>query len=299
MSAKKKIDKFDFKLTPDEPFNIYYSRSGPIEHSQAINLDIHNAVHLGLILSGQCRQQVGDGVFRLNVGDCYLTRPWEPHGTYDSDSGREMLLITFDLNELCRTFFARRDDLFWLIMLPAKERMKLVAKPELAAAKCDLTKVINQCDNSPDNQYRQLEEWNAISRFFINVLKVCNLDQGVGKSHLFNRLNPALKLILREPFQVTTATEAAACCGMSRTHFDRSFKEAFGMNFPVYEMNFRLSNAAWELRYGNYFLNEIAAHWGFYDASHFSRCFVKKFGISPCKYTIQQEFSHVHDWPIF
>jgi AraC family transcriptional regulator len=76
----------------------------------------------------------------------------------------------------------------------------------------------------------------------------------------------------------------AAEMGVSRTTLYRDFKSVFGYGPGEYLREARLKTAASMLRQTSRPITEIAAWCGFYDQSHFDRCFRAAMGATPSHY---------------
>ncbi len=79
--------------------------------------------------------------------------------------------------------------------------------------------------------------------------------------------------------------ELASLAGLSRYHFVRSFRRAFGMPPHAYLNQMRLLAAKRLLKEGRS-PGEAAAAVGFFDQSHLTRVFKRAYGITPAVYAI-------------
>jgi AraC-like DNA-binding protein len=75
--------------------------------------------------------------------------------------------------------------------------------------------------------------------------------------------------------------EMAAAIGLSGPHFVRAFKHATGETPHQYIMCRRLEKATADLARGADKIATVAVDCGFFDQAHLTRCFRKKFGITP------------------
>jgi AraC-like DNA-binding protein len=110
---------------------------------------------------------------------------------------------------------------------------------------------------------------------------------GADRSAALRRLAPALGYLgshYREEVDIPTL---AAVCGLSPTHFRRSFTAAFGRGPLAYLVRFRLEKAAALLRDGAPVL-ESALRSGFSSLSSFQRHFRAAFGCPPRAWRRQQ-----------
>jgi AraC family transcriptional regulator len=76
-------------------------------------------------------------------------------------------------------------------------------------------------------------------------------------------------------------------CGLSVSHFTRSFKRSFGSSVHRYLIRQRVETAKTMLRYSTCSLTEIALHSGFSDQPAFSRTFSAVVGTPPGKWRSQ------------
>jgi transcriptional regulator GlxA family with amidase domain len=84
--------------------------------------------------------------------------------------------------------------------------------------------------------------------------------------------------------RLVTVQEAAHACSMSRNSFAGLFRNVMGVSFGDFALRHRITAAAEELVRASEPLKAVAANWGFADISHFTRCFVRHYGISPGAY---------------
>jgi len=75
---------------------------------------------------------------------------------------------------------------------------------------------------------------------------------------------------------------------MSRSGFQSAFRRAAGVTFGRFCMQTRLAAAAHLLTRGELTIKAIAAKTGFWDDSHFHRCFLMEYGETPAQYRERQ-----------
>ncbi|MEN3112661.1 AraC family ligand binding domain-containing protein [Uliginosibacterium paludis] len=81
-----------------------------------------------------------------------------------------------------------------------------------------------------------------------------------------------------------TLEDLAVLCGMSRFQFLRRFSRRFGLTPHNWLIRLRLERACHLLARGGRTVAELAQELGFYDQSHFTRCFRAAFGVAPTRY---------------
>lgn len=93
----------------------------------------------------------------------------------------------------------------------------------------------------------------------------------------------------REPGRNWSMAEVAREVGLSVRHFDRKFKECFGITPQTYLMKTRIQAACEGLRQEGRLITEIALELGFYDQSAFTAQFRRHMGITPLRYQRQYQ----------
>jgi AraC-like DNA-binding protein len=81
-----------------------------------------------------------------------------------------------------------------------------------------------------------------------------------------------------------TVSDLAAAAGLSRAHFSREFRRAFGESPHVYLLTRRLERAASLLRNTDYPIAEVCYQVGLTSVGSFTTSFTRTFGVSPTAY---------------
>lgn len=84
-----------------------------------------------------------------------------------------------------------------------------------------------------------------------------------------------------EPYAVTDLAQAA---GVHPVYLARVFRRHFGTSIGDYRRRVRLERAAVDLIGSTESIAAIAARLGFFDQSHFTRCFKRTMGLTPAQY---------------
>ncbi|MDP4133796.1 MAG: AraC family transcriptional regulator [Bacillota bacterium] len=85
------------------------------------------------------------------------------------------------------------------------------------------------------------------------------------------------------PYNITVS-DIAKYVGIDRTYLYRIFRDKLHLSVSEYLINYRLERAVELMKHDNLSMQEIALSTGFYDVSHFSKCFNSIYGTSPGKY---------------
>ena len=93
-----------------------------------------------------------------------------------------------------------------------------------------------------------------------------------------------LKALRADIPPVTNLRELAAIAGLSRFHFSRQFKLAFGVTPMQFLENERVSRAKAMIREGKLRFSDIAMVLGYSEHSHFTRRFKANTGLTPTEF---------------
>jgi len=96
-------------------------------------------------------------------------------------------------------------------------------------------------------------------------------------------LQAALAFIARHFASPLSLTGVARHVGVHPVHLARTFRSVYRTSFASYVRELRIDFACEQLA-GHASLSDIAAAAGFYDQSHFSRCFKRHVGVTPAAY---------------
>jgi AraC-like DNA-binding protein len=88
-------------------------------------------------------------------------------------------------------------------------------------------------------------------------------------------------------FERLTVDDLARAAGLSRAHFSRAFRRAFGESPHAYLLTRRLERAAALLRNTDRSVAEICFSVGLQSLGSFTSSFTKTFGVSPQRYRAQ------------
>ena len=85
-------------------------------------------------------------------------------------------------------------------------------------------------------------------------------------------------------FEPLTVDDLAAAAGLSRAHFSREFRRAFGESPHAYLLTRRLERAAALLRATDHSVTDICFSVGLKSLGSFTSSFTRTFGIPPSRY---------------
>jgi len=110
------------------------------------------------------------------------------------------------------------------------------------------------------------------------------IELGEEKKIYDDTVLPAIKKIRSDYYKKLTIKQLSDDCSLSVSSFIQSFKKATKLTPISYINNHRLSVASSLLLTTNISIQQISERIGFYDQFYFSKCFSKKYGVSPLAY---------------
>ncbi len=130
----------------------------------------------------------------------------------------------------------------------------------------------------------ELLAWSCLSRILIFVAQYAFDGAQKAQQRELSGVERVHSHIQRNYARSIHVDELAARAGMSRGHFLRKFKEAYGISPIAFQIEQRIRAAQVLLRTTGLRCSEIANRVGYDDVYYFSRCFRKQSGCSPTAY---------------
>ncbi|GEM_PF-6058935 len=101
------------------------------------------------------------------------------------------------------------------------------------------------------------------------------------RTYLRQSITRAVRLVESRLEDPPSVDEMAKTAGVSRSHFQRTFREVVGESTKAFTMRVRIERAASLLRYSTWRINDIAISCGYHNQANFGRDFAKIYGASP------------------
>ena len=142
-----------------------------------------------------------------------------------------------------------------------------------------LSALIDQLNICQDNLIETICRKNILAFQLISLL----ISHATPKPK-HDDISPAIAYICSHYHEKITIEQLADVCSLSPSCLLRRFKENMKTTPIAYLMEYRLSVASALLHTEKMTIGEVAEQTGFYDQFYFSRCFKRKYKLSPLQY---------------
>ncbi|MFB3879625.1 MAG: helix-turn-helix transcriptional regulator [Armatimonadota bacterium] len=282
-SSRRRPTSGDLPWSPQEWTNIGLSLSdhAPIHAGQvtaragaAPGFDMHFALEMGVVLSGEMRRYWRSWQTDLGVGQVWFCGIWERHGWEVLTPTCRHLVLVLLPQALLRARFEEAPGMDWMAPFMVAPHQRPQAKGQ---QKRELTATVERFEEliAPGSRERPASLELLVLELLLTVLDGWASPSRRRLSWLelhYEAVNRAVETALRAHRPVATA-EAARASGMSGRAFTRAFEGLMGISFSKFALRSRLSSAAAQLREGGASVSEVAAEWGFGDAGRLQRLF--------------------------
>jgi AraC-like DNA-binding protein len=95
-------------------------------------------------------------------------------------------------------------------------------------------------------------------------------------------------------FEAVSVDDMAAAAGLSRAHFSREFRRAYGESPHQYLLTRRMERAAWLLRATDRSIADVCFSVGLSSVGSFTTSFKRTFGVSPTAYRAKYPPASIH-----
>jgi len=269
------------QLCDNEPvlygFTTYPAKTSP-------KYDMHYGMEMGIVRAGRMRRFYERSADDLTIGDVWFCGMWEPHGFAVLEAPCEVATFVILPQMLVNLHFTEAPNINWLtpFIIPAEQRPK--ADPQI---KPNLLNITSRLKEGRDAESKLSKLWLRLLllEILLEVQKIYpfRTARNTPDNTAYSCVNHALHTLFRNHRNVPTVKMAKEC-SMSRNHFNFLFKKMMGISFARFSLRYRLNGVALQLIHTDDPLKIIADEWGFTDASHVIRNFVKHYSISPTEY---------------
>ncbi len=261
----------------------------PVKHKKVLRKEhCHDVYHVVLYVRGNemfnyCGREIDSA-----PGMLVLTGPGQSHmfGYHEPlESEVEYRNFTFDMIDeegySLTLSFAELLALWWNVPV---ENLDLTPRVLTAEELRELLPVLNSAIALVKEleSFPAPEEAPAILALLSSLLRIFSCkEKGATGKRVDERLLKAVGILDRDIQGKMNVTSLARSVGMSRAHFLRCFKKAFGETPGRHSRRYRLDYSKKLLEHGENSFKEIAETVGFCDEFHFSKAFKAEFGETP------------------
>lgn len=237
---------------------------------------------------GSMFASVNEKEYYLKTGDVMLFFGGDVHAMYASSIRNARFIgIKFDANRL--TVNASYTPRLTTMLAAARSQNARVFFGGDENAQYGLLEYFEACTGELDEKALgyDVEVHAKLCSLMIKLMRIWK-DEGIDFSNVSDYISEEeislqnileyIDLHLDENLRVE---DLAKRCGMSYSHFARSFKDKYGRTCKEHLELLRIEKAEELLKFTDYSLNDISQELGFADCSHFIRTFRKLKGITP------------------
>jgi AraC-like DNA-binding protein len=282
--ASWNIEKLTIDCTETSPVEV---EAFTYDHGELSQFDMHYCLELGVVLEGSIDRYYLTGDRAYQAGEVWLCGMWEPHGWGVRKAPCRVAVFFLHPPLLAHTRFSEADGINWMAPFSASPRERPVVPMGRRAEVIRHTQdVLSSPTRTP--AARKVELHLRVLEILLAMIdgwQSPSLPRAWSGRELAS-LGRAMQLALQTPGLLTTQA-AARVCGVNRNALSRLFVDYMGISFAEFALRSRVSGAAAQLKEGNDPLKAVATQWGFTDASHFHRSFLRYYGCSPSEYREQ------------
>ena len=274
------ISRMDFDLSEQRPLHVLLN-SHP--QKQDFMADMHYGLELGIVRSGRMERQYEHFGMNVGPGQVWMCGMWEPHSYRIVKAPCEVLVLVILPQMLVNLQFSEAPNFKWLAPFAAPAHQR----PQAAKSQQErMHELAEQFKRTLSFTRPQRELWQRV--LLMETLLFLQKDwsapaMDVLPSSFYGRINKAVQMVFSGKTGLTSQA-AAKASGLSRNYFNKMFQELMGISFAKFELRYRLSCAASQLLLSGSPAKTVAPDWGFTDACHLHRCFMKFYGCSPGTY---------------
>jgi len=259
-------------------------RTSAVDSINDFSKVFHEDIEIKYFYEGSSTLCVGTENIVACPGDVVVINPYEFHSTVSNaeEKGRyHILMIGLD-------FFGGENNAFMdlrYIFIHQRTRITTLIKNNERIARLVRDAVLETAEGGEyyENVVRGivLELFSLLLRDYKDS-RLLNYpdDKGV---RCYQVIYPAIRMIRLDSTAEHSIEELARACNVSKYHFCRIFKESTGMSAVEYRNEYRLQIADVMLKSTDKTVADVSRCCGFDDPAYFSRCYKKKYGVSPLK----------------
>jgi len=239
--------EINFFHSKTSEIEIVYCKNSHITYSEHNHISVYT---IGLVIKGSLELVRKDKAAVYYADDLFVVPPYEPHTIISSDGGYTTLSVCLNKN-----LFSKYD---------IKSALPILT---------ELTDYLTSKGFISEEQVTLLSD--KIDVLYTSIIDdQFEIDDAFAITRDLLEANPESELKLEELSQISCT---------SKYHFIREFKKDIGLTPHQFQIQNRIRKAQ-HLILQKHTITEVALITGFYDQSHFNKCFKKIVGLTPSNY---------------
>lgn len=267
---------------PSFPYMVYKGKIP--EYIYSYPLHWHEEMELIIAVSGVGSVTINSITYNIHAGDIVVIRPYEIHSISQYEENKwEYFNILFCFSILEDKLQNRSYEHHFKPLIEHTKKLPVHIAQDHPISK-PLTRCLNELISNRKRSILDYELMIKANLFTImyHLEQYTSSDiQSSNNLEYYNKLKAALSYIEKNYSNIITVDDVAKHCYYSKSYFMKFFKKHTGKSFIQYLNNYRLEIALRMLAETDLKITAIALHVGFDNLPYFTRCFIKKYHMSP------------------
>jgi AraC-like DNA-binding protein len=254
--------------------------------------DMHYTLELGVLLKGKARRYYPSWQVDVGPGQVWLCGVWERHGRVLLETPCERLAVFIVPTAFAALGPDTEVGVNWMLPFSVPPDKRPQAHGEMRDELLALGR--RAAERLSDENDPLHGAWSLLTAMEIVLTLWKGWRPPPTKTPALTSDYQAMNIVVEMVFtsrSMVTVQEAAEACGMNRNAFSSWFTWLTGISFPQFSLRHRISRAAQQLRRTSDPVKAVAREWGFANASHLHRCFVRHYGCTPTEHRKAQSSS--------
>ena len=274
--------KFLYSNYTENQINFHMFRG---HHSADYFLHTHDFAEFAIVTEGECTHIVDGYEYQLKRGEVYVILPNVWHGLKDVKKPLKHYTFMFNLTNLILfDVEIKNQSGFFSMFMPSCSGE---FANRLFLNENEMEKVSNLCEIMINEYEAKKQGYEFVLRAMlaslIGIILRSYHSSNSGDMESYEKIRPAINYIEENYEQKITLEILAEKCFLSGRQLSRLFNKVYGKSPSDYLLNYRLTAAYLYLMTTEQSISSISDKCGFYDESHLSKMFLRRYGFLPSK----------------
>ena len=254
-------------------------------HDTDYYIHTHDFAEFAIVTEGDCTHVAGGCEYPLKRGEVYVILPNVWHGLKDVKKPLKHYTFMFNLTNLI-LFDVDLKNIsgFFSMFMPSYSgefNNRLILGEEEMETVSEICEIMLKEYEEKKPGYEFV--LRAMLASLIGIILRSYHSSNTGDIESFDKIRPAIEYIEENYDTKITLEILAEKCFLSGRQLSRLFDKVYGKSPSMYLVNYRLTTAYLYLMTTEESVSSIAKKCGFYDESHLSKMFLKRYGFLPSK----------------